>query len=203
MKSISIISLVLPLLFNTPVMAENSIKDIDSILMQDGLSVGFHAPSTFVLDQESAKKFGMCNFYIKEGTTFTNSPAVMYGIVSHKNISGDKGIETLSEDVVKSYTKQNSKFKFEKKDSYTSKSKQIFDVRYFLDGPPPNNYEAAGYLKIGNRVAQIVYSTSKKIDFENNIKYFYEALDKMIPYSTSFPAGITCLYPSKDSSKNK
>lgn len=183
--------------FSNQAIAKGKIEDIDMVLVQENLTVGFHAPNGFFLDKESGQNFGLCGFYAKTGQTFHTSPVIIYAQVANSAMSGDKGIEQLIKDVSQSYSSRSKTFKTEKKSSYASKNKMSFEVRYFLNGPPPNNFEAGAYLKLNSRIVQIIYSAKSEKDFENNIKSFYDSLDRIEPYSSKIPAlAGRCLYPA-------
>lgn len=204
MKLFTLFLLVAILYFNSRAIAKGKIEDIDMVLVQENVTVGFHAPNDFFLDKESGENFGLCGFYVKSGQTFHTSPAIIYAQVANSTMSGDKGIEQLIKDVSKSYSSQSKTFKTEKKPSYTSKNKLSFEVRYFLNGPPPNNFEAGGYLKMNSRIVQIIYSAKSEKDFENNVKSFYDSLDRIEPYSSQMPAlAGRCLYPVSEKKDKK
>ncbi|MBS1969398.1 MAG: hypothetical protein JSU04_03785 [Bdellovibrionales bacterium] len=184
------------LFFCSFLFAENKIEDIDAILIRDDSSIGVHAPPNYFLDKDSASNFGVCSFYIQEGNTFNNSPAVIYAQIAHPFAKGEDGVEKLVKEVADPYKAKSPKFKLEKQPAYTSKNKYKFEVRYFLNGPSPNNFEAAAYLKNKKNILQVIYSARKESDFTSNIQAFYNTLDRVSPYSTQMPAfSGSCLYP--------
>lgn len=202
MRTFTLVSFAISLIFSTN--TKGKIENIDMVLIQEETTIGFHAPTDFFLDRETGESFGLCGFYVKTGKTFHTSPAIIYAQVAHAGISGDKGIEQLIKEVSKSYSSRSKDFKVEKKSPYLSKNKSIFEVRYFLNGPPPNNFEAGGYLKMNSRVIQIIYSAKLEKDFEHNIKSFYDFLERVQPYSSQISAlSGRCLYPVSEKKSKK
>lgn len=177
---------------------KNDIKDIDAILTRDNVTVGVHAPIDYFLDKEVAGQFGVCAFYLKNKTNLDTSPAVLYARIADASMSGDKGIEILAKEISDIYKEKSKDFKLEKQSDYKSKLGNTFVIRYFKNGPKPNQFEAAGYLKLGSRIVMAIFSAQTEKDFKGEEKVFFDFLDKINPYSTNMAAlSGKCIYPKK------
>lgn len=176
--------------------AQPDIKKIDAVLIEGTVSIGTHAPEGWFLDQTVANQMGVCAFYLLNNFNLQSSPAIIYPRISAMNVKGNSGIETLIQDVAKPYSKKSSKFKLEEQSSYKSAKNFEFKIRHFLNGPPPNEFEAAAYMPYKDRIFFAVFSARNKKSFYENKKSFFNFLENVSPYSTELTAlSGMCLYP--------
>lgn len=170
---------------------KNSIKDIDAIILQGDSSIGVHAPNNWILDKTTAENFGMCAMYIVNGSTFDNSPAIIYPRLVSKN-----SIESAVQEQAKKYKELSPKFTVETVPKYKNKKGLTFEVRKFLNGPSPNNFEIVGYFKFKKELFLAVYSAKELNSFNKHKTAFNNFLDRVYPYDTDMSAlSGNCLYP--------
>lgn len=137
---------------------------IDTICYDAHNAFSFSAPEFFFADTKSADQLGLCVIYIPKKTTFDNAPVILYPRVVTTPLSLASFIEKDKKDFLK---KAVTAF-IEKQHPYLSKSKLQFEVRFFHNGPPPNEYELVYYLKAKKAVLLLGLSARKKSDL---IKY--------------------------------
>jgi len=182
--------------------ATNKIENIDVVLIRETTTIGMHAPKGYFLDRTSAEGMGICGFYLNTGKSFHTSPTLIYARISAPGIAGEKGVESLVKEVSNSYKSQSPTFKLEKKPEYKSKSNLKYTIRYFMNGPPPNNFEAGAYLQRDKAVMLVIYSAKTEKEFSAFLPAFYETLDRIAPYSTQLPMLTgNCLYPKTEEKK--
>lgn len=177
---------------------ENSIKDIDAVVIQDDVSIGTHAPSGWVIDSSTAQSTGLCALYVQEKFSFGDSPAIIYARISDKSYSGDGGIERLVNESATMFKGKSPKFKLEVKGDFKNKKDLTFKIRDFLNEPAPNGFETVAYLPFKNHIFFAIYSSKTKEDYEKHKKSFDDFLERVSPYSSDMSAmsGL-CLYPKK------
>lgn len=172
----------------------NSIKDIDAVSIQSHVSIGTKAPEGWTLDNVTAAQFGVCAFYYLKGKDFHSAPAIIYPrIVTGKE--GEKGINALVSEAVENY-KSAKNFQLKHEKPFKNKNGLSFTVKHFMHGPPPNQYEAVGYLSFNKAIVLLVYSAQTESDFKKHLSKFNEALNNISPYSSNLsPLSGNCLYP--------
>ncbi len=169
---------------------DSGIKAIDTVLVQGKASVGTKAPPDWI-PVRNPKNLGLCVAYVLKGHNFDDSPSVIYP----RLVSG-RTIEQLVQASADHLKRSSPSFRLEKKKDFRSKKDVSFAVRYFLNGPAPNRFEAVGYLAYKGQLLIVVYSNLSRKDFDKNIGAFYAALDRVAPYSSEINAlSGSCLIP--------
>lgn len=165
------------------------IKAIDSVLLKGKASIGTKTPSNWI-PVRNPKNMGLCVAYVLKGHTFDDSPSIIY-----PRLVGSS-IEAIVSESVDHLKKLSKTFRLEKKKDYRSKKGATFAIRYFLNGPNPNEFEAVGYLAHKGQVLIVVYSSRDRESFDEHIDSFFSALDYVTPYSTEMKAlSGACLFP--------
>lgn len=192
MKQLLMFLLVLFLFFTEA--KENSIKDVDAVSIQSDVTVGTKAPDGWVRDNTLFSRYGVCAFYYIKGKDFNSSPVVIYPKIIFGQ-AGEKAINSIVSNMVKTF-KSSKAFRLKNEKPYQSKNGFNFVVKHFLNGPPPNQFEAVGYLSFKNSIFLLVYSARTEVDFNKYMSKFTEALDRVSPYSSNMSdiSGL-CLYP--------
>jgi hypothetical protein len=166
------------------------IQAIDSVLLMGKASIGTKAPPDWV-PVRNPNNLGLCVAYVHKGRTFNDSPSIIY-----TRLVSAGSIEDMVSQSAEHLKKFSETFRLEKKKDYRSKKGVTFAVRYFLNGPNPNEFEAAGYLAYKGQFLIVVYSSRNRKDFDAHINSFFAALDSVIPYSTEANAlSGACLVP--------
>jgi hypothetical protein len=168
----------------------SDLQDVDAISLGCNTSIGIKAPKGWVLDQKKGQDFGLCGFYYQKDSNFDQAAAVSYA-----KITGHKTTTHLLEDALSALS-SNKNFKYQARENYTNKSKLIFEVHEFLNGPSPNNFEIVAYHQLKDCVALVAYSAKKERDFKKELSKFYEILENFKVYSNTVkPLVGSCLYP--------
>ncbi len=176
----------------------NSINEVDTVLIQDNITLGTHAPIGWWLDKKASESMGVCAMYILESKNFDNSPAIIYPRIASSDYIGEKGVDKQIEESTKMLKTASKTLMNISENDFKNKADLKFKIRKFMNGPRPNSFEKIAYLVFKNRVFLAVYSAQNEEDFNKHEKKFTEFLDNISPYSTNMASlSGNCLYPVK------
>ena len=130
------------------------------------------APKNWVLDNESGVGQGLhCVLYLK-GSTWADSPVIMYG-----QIESDSGITIKSfvDFAMKDYLKEDPKFQHKLVKTLKAENKYDCEI-YDNHGGMYNSYERVAYIQIKGSVCYIVFSSKTKEDFLKYADSIYDVV---------------------------
>ena len=159
--------------FSTNVLAS------DAICFDDKNSFATQAPSGWVADFDKAKELGLCVIYYVRGTTFDSSPAVIYPNLVTTKLNGKAAIDDNIALNTGRLKKRKPTVKIESKKAIKNKNGLGFEIRYFIEGPPPQEYEAVAYHAGKNAVLLSVFSTRSKKAFDSHKGKLNEFVEKI------------------------
>ena len=142
----------------------------DSICFDKYQSFASSAPEGWVADFKKGKALGTCVVYYLKGKTFDDSPAVIYPNLAGMNESGVEAVKANIDLNTKRLKLRKSSTKVAKKKSIKNPYGLKFDVRYYSNGPAPQEFEAVGYYGAKKAVLLAVYSARSKANFEKYLK---------------------------------
>lgn len=176
----------------------NSIKDVDTVLIQDDVTIGTHAPLGWKIDKKASENMGVCAVYILESKNFDDSPSIIYPRIASSDYLGEKGVDKQIEESTNMLKATSKSLKIIRDNDFKNKVDLKFKIRKFMNGPKPNSFEKIAYLVFKNRVFLAVYSAQTQEDFNKYENKFTEFLENVSPYSSNMASlSGNCLYPVK------
>ena len=155
-----------------------------SICYDDNNAFATVAPDGWVADYDTANRLGLCVMYILEGTDFDTSPAVIYPRLVATEDPDETAVSNMilqSEKMLRD--RGGDKLSIIALPTETNGHGVEFQVRYFRDGPAPNEYEMVAYHGAKNAVFLVVYSTRSESVFEAHKAKLKEVLGQVVPMS--------------------
>lgn len=151
----------------------------DAICFDGNNSFATQAPSGWVADFDKAKEFGLCVIYYVRGTTFDSSPAVIYPNLVTTKLNGKAAVDDNIALNTGRLKKRKPTVKVESKKPIKNKHGLSFEIRYFIEGPPPQEFEAVAYHAGKNAVLLSVFSTRSKKAFDSHKGKLNEFVEKI------------------------
>ena len=140
-------------------------------------------PTGWTNDRETASLLGVCAIYTPFGSTYSDATAVLYpnvGTARGKTI--EETADTQAEWIRKTLSgrKSGEKTQVITGKGIRSEKGQNVAIRYFDQGPPPNEWEAAAYMQHDGQLFMLVLSAREKSDRDAAIGQLEEAARKVV-----------------------
>ncbi len=154
----------------------------DNICFDENNAFLTQAPVGWVADTAKAKELGLCAVYVVKGKDFDSSPAIIYPRLGG---TANEGKAAVEEFILESTAllKDSKTLKVLTKPAIKNKSGLKFEIRHFLNGPPPNDFEAIAYHAGKKAVLVLVLSTRSEKAFDSHRMKLAEFVKTIKPLS--------------------
>lgn len=156
-------------------------------------SVGFMMgpPEGWVNLPEMAAASGLCFTFVPAGYDFDNAPAVIYPNMGDAK-GDDAWVEILSQGILQQMRRLpgGENLQLVRGEPFSARNLN-FELRYFNNGPSPNNFELVAYHIQDEVILLVVLSAKTKQARQDCLDDFMEMLDDILPIQMSWPGGMT------------
>ena len=131
------------------------------------------APKNWVLDNESGLSMGLpCVLYVS-GSTWKDSPVIMYSKIASPNYPEVEGFIKFA---IAEFIKEDSHFVHKRLEPHKIDS-TFSAVVYDYQGGVYQSFERTAYIQVPNAVCYVVFSARNKKDFQKYADALYDVLD--------------------------
>lgn len=141
------------------------------------------APKGWDNDSETAAQLGVCAVYAPAGSGYHDGVAVLYpnvGTAKGKNIEETADIQAEWIRSVLAKRPQGESISVRAGAGIRTAKGQEAAIRFYDQGPPPNEWEAAAYMQHNGRLLMLVLSAREKADRDAYIPQLEEAARQVI-----------------------
>lgn len=141
-------------------------------------AVQLQIPDGWKADATIARRLGVCAVFEKLNTDFDSSPAIIYPNIVPTSVTlprypnGSVNLTTFINDDVASFRAKSVTLRIRSAEDIATPLGDVFVVRDFLNGPPPNEFEESAYLAVGKAVLVLVLSARSEHELQAAIPSF-------------------------------
>ena len=134
-------------------------------------------------DSESASLLGLCAMYVPNGSSYFDASAKIYPNVGPARGKTVEESADLQAEWIRSIMRKRSQGEnvtIRKGTGLKSEKGQDIAIRYYEQGPPPNEWEAAAYLQYNGRLFMLVLNARDKTNRDERMHLLEEAARKVV-----------------------